>query len=315
LLKQALQSQPGILGVTAAAIGLGSGEGQEGGRLEFDGKKNFAMWFRVDNNYLNLMGVQLVAGRDLTTASNPNVAIGNEALVQEVYGIPPAQAIGKQIGGFRGDSSFKTIIGVARNMHFEDLSRTVRPQVYFPEESLDPSRFYIRLTGGNPTAQLAAIEAAWKKLAPGLPFEYSFLDEKFDDFYKSETRWSAIVGCAGGISIFLACLGLFGLAALAVVNRTREIGIRKVLGATVTQIAGLLSKDFVRLIVIALLVASPLAWYVMNDWLQSYAYRIHISLLVFVLAGIFAVGIALFTVSVQAIKAAVMNPVKSLRTE
>ena len=148
-----------------------------------------------------------------------------------------------------------------------------------------------------------------------MTFEYSFVDEQFNNFYKAEQRWSAIVGWAGGISILLACLGLFGLAALAAVNRTKEIGIRKVLGASVTQVAGLLSKQFVRLIVVALLIASPLAWYCMNRWLQSYAYRININWLVFVLAGVFAIGIAVITVSVQAIKAALTNPVTSLRNE
>ncbi|HKB43415.1 MAG TPA: FtsX-like permease family protein, partial [Chitinophagaceae bacterium] len=145
--------------------------------------------------------------------------------------------------------------------------------------------------------------------------KYDFLDDNLNRFYKSESRWSNIVGWAGGISIFLACLGLFGLAALAAVNRTKEIGIRKVLGASLTGIVSLLSKDFLKLVVIALVIASPLAWYFMHKWLQDFAYRINIGWYVFIITGMMAVLIALITISFQAIKAAMANPVKSLRTE
>jgi len=141
------------------------------------------------------------------------------------------------------------------------------------------------------------------------------LDEDFDRFYKSEERLGNIVGSAGTISIFLACLGLFGLAALAAVNRTKEIGIRKVLGAPVSAIVGLLSKDFLKLVVIAIVIATPVAWYFMNKWLQDYVYRVNISWVVFAIAGLLSTLIALVTISFQAIKAASANPVKSLRTE
>jgi putative ABC transport system permease protein len=171
------------------------------------------------------------------------------------------------------------------------------------------------LEAGDPASKLALLENTWKKLVPDAPFEYSFVDEKFDNFYKSEERWSSIAGWAGSISIFLACLGLFGLAALAAVNRTKEIGIRKVMGASVTQVAGLLSKDFVKLIAVALLIASPLAWYFMNNWLQSYAWHIDITWWVFALTGLFAMLVAVTTISIQAVKAALANPVNSLRTE
>jgi putative ABC transport system permease protein len=150
---------------------------------------------------------------------------------------------------------------------------------------------------------------------PDVSFKYEFLDESLNRFYKSEARWSKIVGWAGGISVFLACLGLFGLVALAAVNRTKEIGIRKILGSSVTGIIGLLSKEFMKLIILALAIASPIAWYFMHKWLQDFAYRIDISWWVFALAGVAALLIALFTVSLQAVKAAVANPVKSLRTE
>jgi len=171
------------------------------------------------------------------------------------------------------------------------------------------------LKPGNPGPALATLEKLWRTLAPGVPFQYDFLDDKFDQFYKAEMRWSRIVGWAGGISIFLACLGLFGLAALAAVNRTKEIGIRKVMGATAISIVGLLSKDFLRLVIIALVIASPIAWYFTNNWLEDYAYRIHINIWVFLGTGIVATGIALMTIGFQGIKAALVNPVNSLRNE
>jgi putative ABC transport system permease protein len=145
--------------------------------------------------------------------------------------------------------------------------------------------------------------------------KYSFLDDNLDNFYKTEIKLSDIVGWAGGISIFLACLGLFGLAALSAANRTKEIGIRKVLGAPSRVIVQLLSRDFLRLVTIALLIAAPLAWYFMNKWLQDYAYRMRIQWWVFVVTGLGALLLAVATVSLQAIRAANTNPVKSLRTE
>ena len=156
------------------------------------------------------------------------------------------------------------------------------------------------------------MQKTWNRLAPDAPFKFSFLDDDMDKFYTSEKRWTSIVAWAGGSSIFLACLGLFGLTALVAVNRIKEIGIRKVMGASVGGIVKLLSKDFLRLIVIAVFIASPMAWYFMNKWLQSFAYRISIGWEVFVFAGVFAMIVALTTVSFQAIKAAIANPVKSL---
>jgi putative ABC transport system permease protein len=204
---------------------------------------------------------------------------------------------------------------VTENFNFEDLTRKVRPQLFRQLTDFEPSVFFVRIGPGDPSAALASMESAWKGIVPELAFNYSFLDEKFDSFYQAEQRWSSIVGWAGGISIFLACLGLFGLAALAAVNRTKEIGIRKVMGATVMNIVGLLSRDFLKLVIIALVIASPIAWYFMSRWLQDYAYRINIGWWVFAITGIFALTIALFTIGVQAIRTAIANPVKSLRTE
>ena len=189
------------------------------------------------------------------------------------------------------------------------------PQIFFQPPHLDARKFYVRIKEGDPSKSLAALQSNWKTIVPELPFQYSFLDEDFDRFYKAEERWSSIAGWAGAISIFLACLGLFGLAALTAVNRTKEIGIRKVLGASVVIIVGLLSKDFLKLVLIAVIIAIPCAWYGMYKWLQDYAYRINIGWWVFVITGLMALIIAFITVGFQAVKVALGNPVKSLRTE
>jgi putative ABC transport system permease protein len=168
---------------------------------------------------------------------------------------------------------------------------------------------------GDPTKALASIEAEWKKVLPDYPIKYNFLDEDLGRFYQSEERLSNIIASAGGLSIFLSCIGLLGLSVLVVNNRTKEIGIRKVLGASLTAIFQLISKDFLQLVVIAVVVASPIVWWVMHKWLQDYAYRIRIEWWVFVLTGVTITGLALLTVGFQAIRAAAVNPVKSLRTD
>lgn len=319
LYKQIVQTKTGILDVTAGEMGLGAGEGQMGrGYLTYKGEKTGVIEYPGDYNFLKALDVQLVAGRnfDPTLASDTmNAVIVNEELVHTVLGITTAEALGKELKTARGNNPPKVIIGVSRNFNFEDLTHKVRPQLFSRPANLEPSRFFVRLEAGDPASKLVTLESTWKKLVTDAPFEYSFVDEKFDNFYKSEERWSSIAGWAGGISIFLACLGLFGLAALAAINRTKEIGIRKVMGATVPQVVGLLSKDFLKLIAVALLIASPLAWYFMNNWLQSYAWRVNIAWYVFGLTGIFAMVVALTTISIQAVKAAMTNPVNSLRNE
>src|SRR4029079_10348188 len=178
-----------------------------------------------------------------------------------------------------------------------------------------PYKFFVRIRPGNPAPALAAMQTTWKSLVADLPFRYNFLDESLDNFYKAERKWSSIIGWAGGISVFLACLGLFGLASLTAVNRTKEIGIRKVLGASLPGIVKLLSKDFLKLVVFALVIAAPLAWYFMHKWLQDFAYRISIGWWIFIAAGSLALIIAFITIGFQAVKAGIANPVKSLRME
>ena len=319
LMRQQLQSINGLAGIAGSEMGLGAGEGQMGGGYKFPGDKTEGVIeYPVDPEFKDVMGFQLIAGRWFNAAiasDTVNAVVVNEAMVKNLLNTTPDKAIGMQFSRAKGNAPPKIVIGVTKDFNFEDLKREVRAQLFRYPADFQPQKIYARLKPGDPAKTIAQIESTWKKLSPEIPFQYNFVDEKFNRFYEAETRWSNIVGWAGGISIFLACMGLFGLAALAAVNRTKEIGIRKVLGASVVNIVQLLSKDFVKLIVIALLIASPIAWYFMNSWLQDFVYRINIGSLVFLLSGIFALGIALVTIGIQAIKAASANPVKALRSE
>ena len=314
--KQTLQRQPSIIGIAASEIGLGANEGEMGGRISINEKDFFSIEYPVDPEYLKVMGMQLISGRNF----NPEMVddtihsiIINESFVTTNMASTPDKVIGMQTS--KDPLKSKTIIGVVKDFNYEPLTRKVRPQMFMYPSHFKPSKIFVRIRPGSPTVALSALETQWKKLVPDFPFTFNFLDEKIDAFYKSEQKWSTIINWAGGMSIFLACLGLLGLAALSAVNRAKEIGIRKVLGAPVASIIELLSKDFVKLILMALVIASPLTWYFMNKWLQDFAYRIDIGGLVFLYAGFFALLVAVITISFQAFKAARMNPVSSLRTE
>jgi putative ABC transport system permease protein len=316
LFRHLLQSHKQIIGIAGSQMGLGEGEGQMGEGYKYGDKEFGSIEYPVDQYYLKLMGMHLIAGRNfnLSIASDSTSSvIINETLASSILGTTPEDAIGKQFKS-RGDQ-VKNVIGVIKDFNFEALNRAVRAQLFIMPGDFSPTKIFVRFQPGDPADAIALLQSAWKSFVPDYPFKYSFLDEDLDRFYKSEEKWSSIVGWAGGISIFLACLGLFGLAALAAVNRTKEIGIRKVLGASVPIIVRLLSKDFLILVIIALLIASPVAWYFMNKWLLDYAYRINISWWVFAITGIVTVFIAFITISFQAVKVAVSNPVNSLRSE
>ncbi|HUS00428.1 MAG TPA: ABC transporter permease [Chitinophagaceae bacterium] len=316
LFKQAALKQPTVAGVAASEMGLGEGQGWSSAGFNYNGKSKNVYEYYIDNDYLKVMGMQLIAGRNFDThiaSDTINSVIVNEAMVKDM-GWTVENAVGQKETGY-SEKLTPVVIGVVKDFHFRPFSEAVAPQQFHQFPSYSPHKFFVRIKQGDPSEALATLSATWKSIVPDLPFKYSFLDDNLNKFYKSEVRWSNIVGWAAGISIFLACLGLLGLASLAAVNRIKEIGIRKVLGASVAGIVALLSKDFLRLVVLAFIIATPLAWYFMNKWLQDFAYRINISWWIFMSAGAAALLIALITVSFQAIKAAIANPVKSLRTE
>jgi putative ABC transport system permease protein len=261
------------------------------------------------------MGMQLIAGKNISPAlihDSITPMIINETMMRS-FGWQKENAVGQQIRPFQG--GIAVVTGVVKNFNFRPLSEPVRNQVFITSKDKGFVNFYVRIGAGNPSPILAAIQHAWNNVMPGVPMKYSFLDEDINSYYKSEQTWSRIVGWASAISIVLACLGLLGLSSLAAVNRTKEIGIRKVLGASVPGIVTLMSKDFLKLILIAFFIASPIAWYLMHAWLQDYAVRIDISWVVFLLAGASVVVIAIISISFHAIRAALTNPSRSLRTE
>jgi len=316
LFKQAISSRTDIAAIAGAELGLGEGTGWSRSGFEYNGNHKDVFEYFIDHDYIPLMGMQLVAGRnfDPKTADDTTTSIiVNEAMVRD-FGWTVENAVGQQIKGYM-ETKTPVVIGVVKDFHFRPFKEKVMPQMFHQFADYAPYKFFVKVKHGNPSSALAAMQKAWNNVVADLPFKYSFLDENLNNFYKSERKWSNIIGWAGGISVFLACLGLFGLAALAAINRTKEIGIRKVLGASLPGIVKLLSKDFLKLVIIALIVAAPLAWYFMNKWLQDFAYRISIAWWIFIIAGALAIFIAFITISLQAVKAAIANPVKSLRTE
>ena len=270
----------------------------------------------IDEDFIPTYGIRVIEGRNFSRNFPTDTAsfLVNEAAVR-ILGLSSARdAVGKgfQYGPVRGQ-----LIGVFNDFHFESLHQRILPMVFqkAPDAPVGGGNISVRISGSNIPAALAHIESTWKKFVPEIPFEYNFLDERFADLYKAESRQRSIFTVFTGIAIFIACLGLFGLSAFTISQRVREIGIRKVLGASVQDIVLTLSKDFMALVLVATVIAFPVAWYAMNHWLDDFAYRISITWTVFVLAGVIAAVVAFLTISIQAVKAAVANPIKSLRTE
>jgi putative ABC transport system permease protein len=269
----------------------------------------------ADQDFITTYGVKIIAGRGFSKdfSLDTSAFLLNEAAVKILGFKVNEDIIGKDFG--YGSRNGK-IIGVFNDFHFESMHQKIVPLVLLvPRNAGNYGRISIKISGAGIPATLAHIGSAWKKFLPDIPYEYTFLDENFARLYKEEQRQRSIFTTFAGLAIFIACLGLFGLSAFAISQRIKEIGIRKVLGAEISTIVALLSKDFLKLVVIAAVIAFPVAWWAMNKWLQDFAYRTSISWWIFLLAGIIAALIALFTISFQAIKAALANPVKSLRTE
>ncbi|TMI87518.1 MAG: FtsX-like permease family protein [Bacteroidetes bacterium] len=287
------------------------------GKTQNDGKDVHTNW--VDESLLQTLGIKPVAGRlfskDFPSDTSSRIILNEEAVKQIGFRSPQEAVGGKVKFDWRGETYSWTIVGVVKDFHFQDLHVPIAPYAF----QLNNRPFYNYLIVHAKTADISSllksISASWHKLNPNEPFEYSFIDEDFQKNYEAETRLTAIVGYFTVIAILISCLGLFGLATFSAEQRTKEIGVRKVLGASVTGIVALLSKDFLKLIAISILIASPVAWWIMNKWLRDFAYRTNISWTVFVITTVVALLIALITISFQAIRAAIVNPVKSLRTE
>lgn len=283
----------------------------------FTGKDNLSasvQQWNVDADYVPTLGMEIVQGRNFSSAfaSDSLGVIINQTAAKKFFGAE--NPLGKTVRTpNESRKEIYTVIGVVKDFHFESLRETIQPLVMFYGTTFGGTA--IRFNATETSSVLAQVESTWKRLTPQKPFEYKFMDDSFRAIYKSEQRIGAILGVFTALAIAIACLGLFGLAAFTAEQRTKEIGIRKVLGASVASIIGLLSKDFLKLVGIAIVVAVPLAWYGMSAWLQDFAYRVELSWWMFALSGVCAVVISFVTVAGQALRVARSNPVQSLKYE
>ncbi|WP_367120209.1 ABC transporter permease, partial [Spirosoma sp. 48-14] len=272
---------------------------------------------RVSNEFMNVLGLKLLAGRSLPAtkdAKDTTVQVVLNKTAVNYLGLTPQKAIGQKAHNLFGWDRAE-IIGVVDDFHFQSLHTPIGAYAFHNADTESRPYLLIKTRTAQLSQTMRQLEAVFQKDMPDSAFEYTFLDEFLNTLYRSEQRTAQVVLVFSALAILIACLGLFGLAAFTAEQRTKEIGVRKVLGASVSSIVGLLSKDFLKPVLIAILLASPIAWWAMNQWLADFAYRVNIQWWVFALAGLLAIGIALLTVSFQSIKAALMNPVKSLRSE
>ena len=313
---------PGVENATAGDLPTGINFDNEGwfrdARLDAT-KAAVLTTFYVDEHYVPALGMEIEHGRNFSKdfPSDSTGIIINEAAVK-VLGFKDPLRETLYRPNFSSNVNIKGavgfhVIGVIKDFNFSSMHQTVGPLVM--QLSDNYSSIAARLDTKNVASVINNIKRKWNNMAPGRPFSYTFMDADFNKIYNAEQRTGTLFITFAIFAIFIACLGLFGLVTYAAEQRTKEIGVRKVLGASVSGLVSMLSKDFAKLVLIAAIIAFPIAWWAMNKWLQSFAYRITISVWVFVIAGVAAIMIALLTVSFQAIKAALANPVKSLRTE
>ncbi|MFA6248075.1 MAG: ABC transporter permease [Mucilaginibacter sp.] len=313
VIKNELLKNPAILAVTRAGRNIVT-DGSSTGDNDWDGKPaNSNMWFNqiyADKDMIPFFKMKVIEGANFTgTVADSAHFLINETAVKEM-GLK-APVIGKRL---RIQARPGTIIGVVKDFNFTTVHKKIEPAVfqYQPDYCW---RVYIKTTGRDAQKAIAAAQIQWKRYNNDIPFNYAFLDESYTKLYTTDQKQGSLFNLFSAIAIIISCLGLFGLATYSAQVKTREIGIRKVLGASVAKIIGLLATEFMVLIIVALIIAMPIAWFAMNSWLQDYAYKINIGWVVFLFAGGGATLIALATISIQSIKAALSNPVKSLRSE
>jgi len=310
--KNDLINQPGILGITWAdnnIVDLGSQTGNNYWQGKEEGETLMLSPMAVNKDFIPFFKIQMALGNNFTgSAADSTHFILNETAVKAARLKDP---IGKhfKLWNIEGE-----IIGVVKDFYFASMKEKIQPAIlyYQPEKY---GQIYVKTTAQTSKQALAAVKNEWNKYNASFPFSYSFLDDIFNNLYHSEDRVGVLFNIFAGLAIFISCLGLFGLVTYTSQVKKKEIGIRKVLGASTTGIVKLISKDFMKLVLLAIFIATPIAWWLMGKWLESFSYKINISVWAFVFAGIFALLIALVTVSTQAIKAAIANPVNSLKDD
>ena len=309
--RQALTSLPGVTSVSICNAAMPDGTFGSTIIPEGSTEELAVQMFRVDSNYLKTYGIGIAEGRFFGQASDYTVGriIVNEAMVQQMGW---ENGVGKTIK-FTGSDTPYPIIGVVKDFNYSSLHQPVNPLVMY----LDPrqSNISVRVEPQQLAALLPKVEKLWQQFEARHPFDYYFLDEFFAENYLKEKQMVRTITLFSGLAIFIACLGLYGLASFAIARRRKEIGIRKVLGATTTGIVGMLSQNFLKPVGIALVIATPIVWYFMQEWLQNFTYHVPLGWWIFALAGVVMLGIVFLTVSFQSVKAALANPVESLRSE
>lgn len=310
--KTDLLKQPGITGVTSASVNIiryGGHTGDNWWDGKQDGETLMLSPMAIDKDFISFFKMQMKEGDVFNgTVADSTHFILNETAVKAARLENP---IGKK---FKLQETLGTIIGVVKDFHFASMRQKIEPAVFY-HNPRSYYKLYIKTTGKDASKAIAALSGEWKKYNADFPFDYTFLDEAYNNLYKSEQKTELLLNIFAAIAIFISCLGLLGLAAYTAQVRTREIGVRKVLGANVAGIIRLLAMNFLKLVFIAILIAVPVAWYLMDKWLQDFAYKVNINWKVFAIAGLLSMLIAVLTISFQSVKAAIANPVKSLRTE
>jgi putative ABC transport system permease protein len=308
LIREELKKNASVLQVT----------GRTGGsniKLASVNGKDFALYdIKIDDHYLTAFNIPLLQGRNFSSrlpADTSSSVIINETFARETGMTEPVG----QTFQYKGSDKKYTIIGMVKDFHFLSLRDKMEPLILHQFAQRDYNNIWVKIKPGQIPATMQLLESTYKKFEPLYPYSYQFMNEINEKQYEGETRWKNIIGFSAIIVIFISCIGLFGLSALSIRQRTKEIGVRKVLGAPVSSIISLLSMTFCKLVLAAVVIASPVGWWAMNKWLQDFAYRIDMGWWIFAAAGLIALSIAFLTISSQAIKAAFANPVKSLRTE
>ncbi len=310
VLKNELMKSPDIVGVAAK----NSGSWFTAAKVNSDSAIPFS-YETVDEMYIPLLKIPVLQGRNFSPeypSDSANSILVNEAFVKKAGW---KNAIGQQVNFWYDNNKKYSVIGVVKDYHYEALNQEIKPQLFTMKKDNKYGMAFIKIKSNSEISSLKHIEQVFKKLFPLSPYTFTFKDQENIKKYEAESKWKQIMLFSAVLTIFISCIGLFGLSVLTAEKRTKEIGIRKVLGASIQNVVTILSGDFVKLVVIALLIAIPLSWMVANKWLQNYPYRITLSWQIFAFAGVLVICIGLVTVSFQAIKAAIANPVKSLRTE
>ena len=318
-LRLQLAQQPQVLGVTASSVNIGLGE--DGGisrsmiGFSYNGKGMTSMELMVDYDFFRVMGIRPVAGR-VFERDYPADTLGNNVVVTETMA---RQFPGKEIAGLSMHSDTSSpgwnVIGVVPDFHLYSMNDEMRPLTIMMGKTDPLSYILVKVRSANPRVAMQLVQAAFHELEPDNPMAPSWVTENTARWYEKEQRLSSIFFTAAAVAIVLSCLGLFAIVTLIMAQRRKEVGVRKVLGASIPSLAGLLSRDFMRLVVIAFLIATPVSWYFLHQWLQNFAYRTTLAWWIFPLAGLTTLVIALVTVGIQTLRAALANPVTSLHSE